>query len=471
MTTIEKPRVRVPARSTDSFANFQARLGVGQGASNLSGGSTYTFNPISRNRVLLENMYRGSWLVGQAVDIVAEDMTRAGIEITTSLPPDDKAAINSGLERLCIWQAINDTIKWSRLYGGCIAVVMIDGQNVSTPLKLDTVAKGQFKGLMVLDRWLVTPSLDDLITDFGPDYGYPKYYTVVADAPGLRAQKIHHSRCIRLDGVTLPYWQRMAENGWGMSVVERLYDRLVAFDSTTQGAAQLVYRAHLRTYSVDGLRDIIGAGGPAYEGLLKQIEMIRLFQSIEGMTLMDMKDKFEAHSYSFSGLSDVLLQFGQQLSGALQIPLVRLFGQSPAGLNATGDSDIRTYYDMIQSQQESRLRRGLGMVLDLLCRSELGSEPPKGSNFTFTPLWQMTPVEKATVGQAITTAVTQAVDSGLITPQAGMKELRQSSHATGIFSNITDEDINNAEQDPPEPDNTGSGTDNPDEDARPDGAE
>lgn len=469
MTTNEKPRVRVPARSTDSFANFQARLGVG--AANLSAGSTYSFNPISRNRILLENMYRGSWLVGQAVDIVAEDMTRSGISIETTLPPDDTSAINGGLERLCIWQELNDTIKWSRLYGGCIAVVMIDGQNVSTPLKVGTVNKGQFKGLMVLDRWLVTPSLEDLITDFGPDYGYPKYYTVVADAPGLRAQKIHHSRCIRLDGVTLPYWQRMAENGWGMSVVERLYDRLVAFDSTTQGAAQLVYRAHLRTYSVDGLRDIIGAGGPAYEGLLKQIEMIRLFQSIEGMTLMDMKDKFEAHSYSFSGLSDVMLQFGQQLSGALQIPLVRLFGQSPAGLNSTGDSDIRTYYDMIQSQQESRLRRGIGMVLDLLCRSELGNEPPKGFNFTFTPLWQMTPVEKATVGQAVTTAVTQAVDSGLVSSQVGTKELRQMSHSTGMFSNITDQDIANADEDPPEPDDAGSDFNEPDEDVRPGGAE
>ncbi|MCX2699244.1 DUF1073 domain-containing protein [Ochrobactrum chromiisoli] len=469
MTTIDKPRVRVQARSADSFANFQARLGVS--TANLSAGSTYTFNPISRNRVLLENMYRGSWLVGQAVDIVAEDMTRSGISIETTLPPDDTAAINGGMERLCIWQALNDTIKWSRLYGGCIAVVMIDGQNISTPLKIDTVAKDQFKGLMVLDRWLVTPSLDELITDFGPDYGYPKYYTVVADAPGLRAQKIHYSRCIRLDGVTLPYWQRISENGWGMSVVERLYDRLVAFDSTTQGAAQLVHKAHLRTYSVDGLRDIIGAGGPAYEGLLKQIEMIRLFQSIEGMTLMDMKDKFEAHSYSFSGLSDVMLQFGQQLSGALQIPLVRLFGQSPAGLNSTGDADIRTYYDMIQSQQESRLRRGIGMVLDLLCRSELGSEPPKGLNYTFTPLWQMTPVEKATVGQVVATAVTQAVDSGIITEQVGLKELRQSSHATGMFSNITDEDINNADTDPPEPDEPPTGAIESEEDVRPGGAE
>jgi len=449
MSGTGKIRVRVPARTADSFANFSARLGVGAG--NLSSASTYTFNPISRNRVLLENMYRGSWLVGQAVDLVAEDMTRAGVSIQSSLPPDATATLNSGMESLCIWQRLSDTIKWARLYGGAIGVVLIDGQKMETPLRLDAVGKEQFKGILVLDRWLVEPSLNDLITEYGPDYGYPKYYKVVADAPGLCSQEIHHSRCIRLDGVELPYWQRIAENGWGMSVAERLYDRLVAFDSTTTGAAQLVYRAHLRTYSVDGLRNIISAGGPAFEGLLKQVEMIRLFQSIEGMTLMDKEDKFEAHSYTFSGLSDVMLQFGQQLSGALQIPLVRLFGQSPAGLNSTGDSDIRLYYDGIQSQQESRLRRGVGMILDLLCRSDLGIAPPSGFNFTFNPLWQMTDVEKATVGQAVTQSVTQAVDAGLVTPQAGLKELKQSSQATGIWTNITDEEINDAESDPPKP--------------------
>lgn len=451
--TTGKPRVRVPARTADSFANFSARLGIGAG--NLSSASTYAFNPISRNRVLLENMYRGSWIIGQAVDLVAEDMTRAGVAIQSSLSPDGIEKLTGGMESLCIWQRLNDTIKWARLYGGCLGVMLIDGQKMDKPLRVNTVAKGQFKGMMVLDRWLVEPSLNDLIEEYGPDYGYPKYYTVVADAPGLRSQKIHHSRCIRLDGIELPYWQRIAENGWGMSVAERLYDRLVAFDSTTTGAAQLVYRAHLRTYAVDGLRDIISAGGPAFEGLLKQIDMIRLFQSLEGMTLMDKEDKFEAHSYGFAGLSDVMLQFGQQLSGALQIPLVRLFGQSPAGLNSTGESDIRLYYDGIQSQQEGRLRRGIGTILNLLCRSELGIDPPKDFNFTFRPLWQMTDVEKGTVAQSVTQSVTQAVDSGLVTPQAGLKELRQSSQITGIWSNITDEEINDAESDPPEPEEPG----------------
>src|SRR6185437_7701108 len=152
---------------------------------------------------------------------------------------------------------------------------------------------------------------------------------------------------IRIDGQDLPYFQRWAENLWGQSVLERLFDRLLAFDSTTQGTAQLVYKAHLRTYKVENLREIIAMGGPALDGLQKQIEFIRSTQTNEGMTLMDTKDEFEAHSYTFSGLDNVLLQFAQQCSGALDIPMVRLFGQSPAGLNATGESDLRTYYDGI----------------------------------------------------------------------------------------------------------------------------
>ncbi|MFX8211283.1 phage portal protein, partial [Acinetobacter baumannii] len=79
-----------------------------------------------------------------------------------------------------------------------------------------------------------------------------------------------YSRVIRLEGDDLPYYQRIAENGWGLSVLEPLWDRLIAFDSASVGAGQLVYKAHLRTYSVDGLRNIIAAGGDALKGLMSQ---------------------------------------------------------------------------------------------------------------------------------------------------------------------------------------------------------
>ena len=431
----------------DSFQNFEAR--VGYGTNNQSSAAGYGFDFISRNRIQLEAMYRSSWIVGQAVDCVAEDMTRAGIAIGSTMEPDDQETLTEAMERLRIWDHLCDTIKWSRLYGGALAVMLVDGQQMSTPLNVDSIGRDQFKGLMVLDRWLVQPSLNDLVQDFGPEMGMPKYYDVVADSMALKRQRIHHSRVLRMDGVDLPYWQRVSENLWGQSVIERLFDRLIAFDSTTAGAAQLVYKAHLRTLKVENLRDVIATGGPALAGVVKQIEMMRRYQSNEGITLLDSKDTFEAHEYTFAGLDDLLLQFAQQLSGALQIPMVRLFGQSPAGLNANGESDMEQYRDGIQQKQERRLRAPLTKLLQVLCRSELDTKPPKGFGFDFNSLSELTETEKADIAGKVALAVGGALEDGTIDPPTALKELKQSSEVTGIFTNITDEMIKDAENAPP----------------------
>lgn len=444
---IERRQIRSKAFSRDSFNNFAASLGYG--ASNLASGSTYGFNPISRNHVLLEWAYRGSWLVRQVVDAVAEDMIREGISIESDMPPDEIDALMAYLDDLLIWQRLTSTLKWSRLYGGCIAAIMIDGQDASTPLNIDSIGVGQFKGLMVLDRWMLWPHLETPVTDLGQDFGLPKYYEVVGDAKGIPHLKLHYTRCIRMDGVELPYWQRIAENNWGLSVIEPLYDRLLAFHSTTQGAAQLVYKAHLRTLKIEKLRELIAFGGEGYQAVQQQVQMIRLMQSNEGLTVLDSTDEFDTHAYAFGGLSDVLIQFAQQLSGAAQIPLVRLFGQSPAGLNATGDADIRNYYDAINSQQEARLRRPINLLLDVAHRSKFGKPLPTGFDFAFVPLWQMTDEQKAEIAVNTVNAVSKAVEDAIITPVIALKELRQSSKVTGIFSNVTDEDIQEAIAAPP----------------------
>lgn len=446
-TPSQPPQIGGRFRSEDSFANFEARVGIG--TDNQSSKSTYQFDFVSRNRVKLEAMYRTSWIVGQAVDVVAEDMTRAGIEITgDAVDPKDKQRVDKALQRWGVWDQTTDTIKWARLYGGAIAVQLIDGQNMATELRPEMIGKGQFRGLFVLDRWMLQPS-ESKVQDFGPHFGKPVFYTVTTSGTPLDRKQIHYSRVLRMDGVDLPYQQRYSEQGWGQSVIERLFDRLVAFDSTTMGAAQLVYKAHLRTLSVEGLREILAAGGPQERALLRNVDMIRRLQSSEGLTLIDKKDMFETHQYTFSGLDAVLLQFGQQLSGALQIPLVRLFGQSPAGLNATGESDLAMYHDNIKQQQERRLRSPFDTLLEVVWRSELATDPPKDLSCEFRSLEQMSDAEKADVATKVADAVDKAYDMQAIDRATAMKELRASSHATGIFSNITDEMIAEAENDPP----------------------
>ena len=433
--------------TADSFVNFAQNLGVG--SDNPMTGSTYGFNPVTRNRTLLEWVHRGSWLGGVAIDVVADDMTRAGVDIMAqALDPDQISQIEESITSLGVWNAVNDTIKWARLYGGCIAVMLIDGQDMSTPLRLNTIRKGQFFGLMALDRWMVNPSLNNLVTQFGPDLGLPKFYTVTAQAPALSGVTIHHSRVIRLEGIRLPYWQRLMENLWGLSILERLYDRMVAFDSASTGAAQLVYKSYMRTYKIKGMREVIAQGGDALNGLVKYVDMMRRFQGIEGITIMDGEDEFQGDSHgAFSGLSDDLQQFGQQIAGALGIPLLRLFGQSPAGFS-TGDTDLQNYYDTIKQAQEKDLKVGMTKVYRVAAMSE-GIDVSDEFSIAFRSLWEMNAKDKAEVAESVGRTVLAAEETGAIDRATVLKELKQASKLTGVFTTITDEMIDEAETEGP----------------------
>lgn len=447
------------AFTADSYDNFDAR--VGSQTPNQHAHSQYLPNFTSRNRQEIEWCYRSSWIIGKAVDLIADDMTRKGIRITSEIDPKARGIIESTLEELEIWDQLSDSIKWGRLYGGAVGFLMIDGQDPATPLRLETVGEGQFRGILPLDRWMIQPSYGERVQELGPDYTKPEFYELTQTSNGLRGWRMHHTRIIRFDGVTLPFNQRITENEWGMSIVERIWDRLTAYDSTTLGAAQLVYKAHLRTYKVDKLREKIAFGGEGFEKLVKQINSIRRFQSNEGLTLMDKEDEFDTHQYSFSGLDNILQQFSEQISGAVDIPLVRFFGQSPSGFS-TGDSDLANYYDSIASHQKRRLRNPLRKVLELISRSELGKPLPDDFTFEFNPLWQLSDVDRSTVAVNNTQATIAAYDSGLLTQRAAMTDMRESSDVTGIGTSITDEDIDNAEDEPPprlNPDQAGSDDD------------
>jgi hypothetical protein len=488
----------IDARTVDGFKNLALKLGIsspGDGCSNnsLSQGH-YQFNLITRNRMQLEAAYRGSWIAGRVIDCRAQDMVKAGIQITTNDGAEKLQDFKVQMSRLEIWQTIRDTAAWGRLYGGAIGMLQIEGQALDSPLDTSTIEEGQFRGIAVYDRWQLFPVLSEIITE-GPQIGLPKYYDIVlgsnlnnpgqvpgggsmtqaprvgdpaegaagetglheytaqtANGPSASRVRIHHSRIFRMGGIKLPFFQAITEMMWDESILERLWDRLIEFETSVASAAGLITRANLRTIGIERFREILSAGGEAKEGLVEMFDYIRQFQSSEGLTLLDKEDNFQTTAYSFAGLSDILERFEEQISGACDTPLVRLFGQSPGGLNSSGESDMRNYYDSVNAEQEAKLRNPLELICKVLWPSSFGEPLPKDFSFTFTPLWQMTMKEKADIATANTTAIVQAEGSGLIGKATAMRELKNTGSETGLFLNITDEEIEEAENElPPEP--------------------
>lgn len=445
------PLTRSPARArtTDSFQNAAARLGVARGNDNLISQGSYTFDPITRNRVLLEAMYRSSWVVRRVVGVVAEDMTKAGVDFRGEAPPEDLKKVRSRLTRSGSWRTLTQGLKWGRLYGGAVSMMLIRGQDPQTPLRVETVAPGAFQGLRTYDRWQLAPIPGEVVQEPGPEQGQPVFYRVVPYGGNNASPEgqfvVHHSRLIRHEGDDLPVWQRQTEQGWGMSVIEPIYDRLISFDSTTMGAAQLVFRAHLRTLKIANWKKNLALGGDQAEGALAEIDFVRRFQQLEGITVLDATSDLSAQSYNFAGLDSVLTQMGAQIAGGAGIPQVKIFGQSPGGFSS-GDADLQSYHDDINSSQEHDLRLGLSRLFQVVYWSECGHAPPPDFDFDFAALAGMSEDEKAGLAQSRGTTVMNAFTSQVIKKSTTLKELQAIGAETGTFASITDDDVKQAEE-------------------------
>lgn len=432
-------------KTSDSYQNFIAH--VGRGTGNIHDASNYKANFITQYKDKLDQLYRSEWLIGEIVDAVADDMTWKGVIITSKLEQTKKSLLLESFNDLYIMKSINKCLKLARLYGGSLGIIAIDGADLSTPLKIDRIEKNSFKGIIPVDRWHITPS-SEVITDFGNYFGKPAYY-VLNDVDGFNFnQRVHYSRVLRFEGIELPEDQKKFENGWGMSVIERVLDTLMRFDSSTVGASQLVYKAHLRTYKVHQLREIIAMGGQAYDALLKQLEMIRLYQSNEGLTLLDSQDDFFTSSYGFNGLSDIIEQLSLQLSASAKTPMVRLFGQSPAGFN-TGETDLRNYHDRIEVSRSNELRHPIKYIFEILHVSLFNESLLDGFSFKFGSLGQMSITDKTNLITTVVNAVRDCYNDGLISRKQALIELKQFANDTGMGSSISDEDIESAEEEIP----------------------
>jgi hypothetical protein len=185
----------------------------------------------------------------------------------------------------------------------------------------------------------------------------------------------------------------------------------------------------------------------AVKQIYSTMEMQNWLLSNSGMQLMGAEDDFVTHQYTFSGIADVYDKFMLDVSGAAEIPVTKLFGRSPAGMNATGESDLQNYYDMIEEKQESVMRPILDKVMPVHAMSSWGFIPDD-MDYKFNPVQRTTQEKLANIVQQRTAAVLDAYNAGLIGRQTALKELQQMKDETGMWSNITDDEIEEADEKP-----------------------
>ncbi|WP_371378879.1 DUF1073 domain-containing protein [Sporomusa aerivorans] len=433
-------------KTKDAFRNQAARLGFG--TPNLLEATEYPMTRLTQNWQLLNSLYRSHWLIRRIIDVVPGDMLKNWIKITSQMPPDALKRFDSLVRKTQLKKRLLEGLRWGRLYGGAAGVILLEGQGdmLHEPLDLDTVMPGTFKGLLVLDRWSgITPLSTELVTDLNdPDIGLPDRY-IISSETIPRGVEVHHSRLVRFAGRDLPYWEKQQEMHWYASEVEHVYDELRKRDNTSWNVASLVFNANLRVMKIKDLEQMLTTlDEQAVQEIYNVIQAQNWLMNNSGTQLLGAGDEFQTFQYSFSGLDKVYENFMMDLAGAAEMPVTKLFGRSPAGMNATGESDMQNYDDSIEEKQESYLRPPLDKLLPIMFMSEFGAIPDD-LDYQFNKVRTPSAKESTDLASTRTTAVQGVYDSGLISQRVALKELRQMSEETGMWTNITDEDIDNAD--------------------------
>ena len=424
----------------DAFSNLLFRLGYGS-QSPLEA-TEYPLTRMTDNYALLNSLYRDNWVVQNVVGLMVDDMLREWYKLKGNIAPEMQDALDKLERETRIRDRLNAGLRWGRLYGGAAGLLMIKGQeDLSKPLDLDMVFPGSFRGLYILDRWMGITATSAPILEAGEFV--PEYYSIV-DARGHTVARVHYSRVIRFIGRDLPEVERIAEMYWGESEVEALYKDVMAHDNVSANMAALTFQANINTMEVKGLEQLFSIGSSqAQRRFWNVMQAQSVLRSNFGTQLVEEGTKLTNTQYTFTGLQEVYESMCLNLCGASHYPMTKLFGRSPAGMNATGESDLKNYYDYVDSQREAKLRPALEKLLPVLCMSAWGFVPDDLA-VTFPPLWTPTAKEMAEIAKTKSEAVVAGFQAGLYDKPAAMKELKKLEEETGMFGSISDEEISAA---------------------------
>jgi len=422
----------------DAFSNPLFRLGYGS-QSPLEA-TEYPLTRMTDNYALLNSLYRDNWVVQNVVGIIPDDMTKKWFAPAGAVGPEHLKELERVQRVTALRERVNEGLRWGRLYGGAAGLIMIRGQEgmLGQPLELESIYPGTFQGLYILDRWQgVVPGME-LVFEGGEPV--PAYYSIT-DARGNTVAKVHHSRLVRFTGRDLPFLERVAELYWGESEVEALYNDVVKHDNVAANMAALTFRANVDTMEVQNLDQLFSVtSGEQQRRFWNVMQAQSVMKSNFGMQLVNRGDQIKNTQYTFTGLQEVYDSMCLDLSGASRIPVTKLFGRSPAGMNATGESDLRNYYDYVDTLREAKLRPILEKLLPVLAMSAWGAVPD-GLDITFPPLWTPTAKEVAEIAKTKSEAIVSGYQAGLLNVDTAQKELKKLADETGMFDSISEEEI------------------------------
>lgn len=404
---------------------------------------------VKRSRILSESavdaLYEQSWLIRRIVEKLPQQGTRSGWDLsvgdeTSSRMKAQLDDVVGWTEKLHLRQGLAAAATYSRLYGGGALVVIADDRTpIDKPLyrrRLKTI-----HGFYPIDRWRLYPAAG------WSGIGEPESYwfwtqadrelqklndqagSKVVTSAGLGLTEatqieIHSSRVIRIEGLPCSWRSQQQRQGWGVSVVDLVWDVFKRWETGQQSAADILHDFDVVVHELPGLASMLAAGGE--DKLRQRLQANARARSTLGVYLLDGGnssnggEKLTNLNRSAAGIADILTFLKSEITGASNYPHTLLWGESPSGLGADGRSEQAAFGNDVADWQAQHLKEPLRRVYELVMACSdgpwKGKAPPADWEITFRPTYTPTEDEQAELRQKVATADAQYIQAGVLQP-------------------------------------------------------
>lgn len=376
---------------------------------------------------LLSDLFHNDATVRKIVTKRPQEALRLGMRL--SVPKDAgghevATAFQDSFDDLDVVGTFVRACAWENLYGGSVIFMALDdGQTAldsqAQPVRLERLERVLW--LKAIDKTRIRPSYDpgDVDQDeASPTYGQPLIYLLDIQLTGVQL-RIHRSRLIIFPGILTTDYERRARGGWGISMLDPVFEVLQRNTTAWQSAGNALANAQYVVYKLKGLAHMFSrTDGEAMAK--KRASAMELAKSIINAVLVDAEDEYIRENPNFGNMPQMLDQFMLDVASAVDYPATVLWGRSPAGMNATGESDLEIWYSGCDDYREHHIRPRGHRLVEVLMAARQG--PTQGRVFDgwrviFPALRQVSEAVKADIRLKTSQADASDITQGILLPQ------------------------------------------------------
>jgi len=339
------------------------------------------------------------------------------------------------LDALNVKEELFAGASYARAYGGSVVLIGANDGTSDPAMPLNEEGIESIEYLAAVERadvyvrsWYEDPS--------EPKFGKPKTFVVntnttsgislveaqtrmvSTDGRFAGAVEVHESRLLWFTHGVVSKRQLVENKGFGDSVLTRLNPVLRDYDMAWQGISALLADFGQAVFKMEGLAELMNTGRS--QQVIERMQTMEIGRSVARGIFLDSSEDFERKSTSLTGYPEVLEKYLVRLAAAADMPVTILMGQSPAGMNATGEGDTRAWYDRVEGYQEGKLSNPLEYLYKLVFLAKngpTGGKIPNNHAVVFVPLWQPTEKEVAETRALVAQTDASMIQNGVVSAE------------------------------------------------------